>query len=45
MFKGLFSSGDDMIDKLIYMALSIIAIFIVIFFIIPALAHGMSISY
>ena len=45
MFKGLFSSGDETIDKLLYMATAIIVLFITIFFIIPALAHGMSISY
>lgn len=39
MFFGLFSTGDDMIDKLIYMGLSIAVIFIIIFFFITPLAH------
>ncbi len=45
MSKKYLSTGDDMMDKLLYMALAIMGIFIFIFFIIPALAHGMSISY
>jgi len=45
MFKGLFSSGDEMIDKLLYMSFAIMILFIVIFFVVPELAHAFSISY
>ena len=38
MFFGLFTSGDDMIDKLLYMGLSIVVIFIVVFFLIAPLS-------
>ena len=39
MFFGLFSSGDELLDKIMYMALGIIVIFIVIFFIMVPLTH------
>ena len=45
MFFGKLSTGEELIDKLLYMGISVMILFIVIFFLVPFMAHTLSIGY